>query len=127
MKGKSRKDIILIITYVSLVIFGLVNFEKIFTLLGEAFNICSPFIIGVIFAFILNVINNFYERKFFGKVKNNSFWKKAKRPISITLSLVSVFVIIIFVIYLLIPQLENSLGLFKVFKQEKKNTLKEKH
>ena len=112
MKGKSRKDIILIITYIALVIFALVNFEKIFIFLGKVIDIFSPFIIGVIFAFILNVINNFYERKFFGKVKNNSFWKKAKRPISITLSLVSVFVIIIFVIYLLIPQLENSLGLF---------------
>jgi len=112
MKWKSRKDIILIITYVALVIFALVNFEKIFTFLGNVIDIFSPFIIGVIFAFILNVINNFYERKLFGKVKNNKFWKKAKRPISITLSLVSVFVIIIFVIYLLIPQLENSLGLF---------------
>ena len=112
MKEKSRKDIILIITYVALVIFALVNFEKIFMFLGKVIDIFSPFIIGVIFAFILNVINNFYEKKFFGKVKNNSFWNKAKRPISITLSLVSVFVIIIFVIYLLIPQLENSLGLF---------------
>ena len=112
MKGKSRKDIILIITYVALVIFALVNFEKIFMFLGNVIDIFSPFIIGVIFAFILNVINNFYERKLFGKVKNNKFWKKAKRPISVTLSLVSVFVIIIFVIYLLIPQLENSLGLF---------------
>lgn len=112
MKEKSKKDIILIITYVALVIFALVNFEKIFVFFGKVIDIFSPFIIGVIFAFILNVINNFYERKFFGKVKNNKFWKKAKRPISITLSLVSVFVIIIFVIYLLIPQLENSLGLF---------------
>ena len=112
MKWKSRKDIILIITYVALVIFALVNFEKIFVFFGNVINVFSPFIIGVIFAFILNVINNFYEKKLFGKVKNNKFWKKAKRPISITLSLVSVFVIIIFVIYLLIPQLENSLGLF---------------
>ena len=112
MKEKSRKDIILIVTYIALIIFGLVNFEKIFLFLDGVIDVFSPFIIGIIFAFILNVINNFYERRLFGKVKNNKFWKKAKRPISITLSLVSVFVIIIFVIYLLIPQLENSIGLF---------------
>lgn len=112
MKEKSRKDIILIITYIAVVIFALVNFEKIFSFLGSVIDIFSPFILGVIFAFILNVINNFYERRVFGKVKNNKFWSKAKRPLSITLSLLSVFVIIIFVIYLLIPQLENSVGLF---------------
>lgn len=112
MKEKSRKDIILIITYVALIIFALVNFEKIFAVLGYIVDILFPFILGVIFAFILNVINNFYERKVFGKVKNNKFWNKAKRPISITLSVVSVFVIVILVINLLIPQLEESVTLF---------------
>lgn len=112
MKGKSRKDIILIITYIALVIFALVNFEKIFSIIGYIFNIFSPFILGILFAFVLNVINNFYEKKVFGKIKDSKTWKKIKRPISITCSLVSVFIIIIFVINLLIPQLENSVSLF---------------
>ena len=112
MKEKSKKDIILFITYIALIIFALVNFEKIFKFLGVIIDILSPFIVGIIFAFILNVINNFYEKRVFGKVKPGKFLYKIKRPLSITLSLVSVFVIIIFVIYLLIPQLEKSLGLF---------------
>ena len=112
MKGKSRKDIILIITYIALVIFALVNFEKIFSILGYVINIFSPFILGILFAFILNVINNFFEKRVFGKIKGGKAWKKLKRPVSITCSLVSVFVIIFFVINLLIPQLENSISLF---------------
>lgn len=112
MKGKSRKDIILIITYIALVIFALVNFEKIFFILGYIINIFSPFLLGIIFAFILNVINNFFERKLFGKIKPGKVWNKLKRPISITCSLVSVFIIILFVFTLLIPQLENSVTLF---------------
>lgn len=112
MKDKSRKDIILIITYIGVVIFALVNFEKIFDVLGYIINTFSPFIIGVIFAFMLNVLNNFIERTLFGKIKPGKMWNKIKRPISITLSLLFVFLIIIFVINLLIPQLNNSISLF---------------
>ena len=112
MKEKSRKDIIIIITYIALIIFTLVNFEKIFAILGYVLNIFSPFLLGVIFAFIINVLNNFIERKLFGKLKLGKTWDKVKRPISITLSLVLVFVIIFFVINLLIPQLRNSVTLF---------------
>ena len=112
MKVKSRKDIILLITYIAIIIFALVNFEKIFSIFGYIINIFSPFILGVLFAFVLNVINNFFERKIFGKIKSGKIWDKLKRPISITCSLVSVFVIIFFVINLLIPQLRNSISLF---------------
>ena len=67
---------------------------------------------GVIFAFILNVLNNFIERKVFGRINFGKVWKKIKRPISIALSLVTVLFIIIFVIYLIIPQLQTSVTLF---------------
>lgn len=112
MKDKSRKDIILIITYVGIVAFALVNFEKIFSVLSYIAGILFPFILGVIFAFMLNVLNNFIEKRLFGKIKSGKTWNRLKRPISITISLVLVFVIIIFVINLLIPQLRNSVTLF---------------
>lgn len=112
MKGRSRKDIILIITYIGIVIFALVNFERIIDLLGYVINIFFPFILGVIFAFMLNVLNKFIERKIFGKLKSTSMWNKIKRPISVSISFLTVFLIIIFVIYLIIPQLQNSVTLF---------------
>lgn len=112
MKGRSRKDIILIITYIALIIFALVNFEKIISVFGYIINILFPFILGIIFAFILNVLNNFIEKRVFGKIKPGKVWSKIKRPLSITLSLVLVFVIIFLVINLLIPQLRSSVSLF---------------
>ena len=112
MREKSRKDIILIITYIAFIIFMLVNYEKIFNVLSYIINIFSPFILGIIFAFMLNVLLNFIERKIFGKAKLGSFWHKVKRPFSITISLLTVIIIIIFVINLLIPQLKNSVTLF---------------
>ena len=112
MKFKSKKDVILIITYIAIIIFGLVNFGKIINALSYIINIFSPFIIGTILAFILNVLVNFVERKLFGRVKDNKLWVKLKRPVSIVISMVLVVCIIFFVMKLLIPQLNNSMSLF---------------
>lgn len=112
MKDKTRKDIIIIISYIALVIFALVNFSKIFVFLGKVISIFSPFLLGIILAFVLNVLNNFIEKKIFGKIKPSKIWDKIKRPLCITLSLILVFLTIFFVMNLLIPQLKNSASLF---------------
>ena len=112
MKNKTRKDIIIIISYIALVIFALVNFSKILAFLGKVISIFSPFLLGIILAFVLNVLNNFIEKKIFGKIKPSKIWNKIKRPLCITLSLILVFLTIFFVMNLLIPQLKNSASLF---------------
>lgn len=112
MKDKTRKDIIIIISYIALVIFALVNFSKILAFLGKVISIFSPFLLGIILAFVLNVLNNFIEKKIFGKIKPSKIWNKIKRPLCITLSLILVFLTIFFVMNLLIPQLKNSVSLF---------------
>lgn len=111
MKKDIKKNVILIITYIALLIFLLVNFEKILSVLGYVINIFSPFIFGVIVAFVLNVLVNFVENKLFGSTKKK-VWLKLKRPISITLSIILVIFIIVFIMNLLIPQLKNSVVLF---------------
>ena len=108
MKDKTRKDIIIIISYIALVIFALVNFSKILAFLGKVISIFSPFLLGIILAFVLN----FIEKKIFGKIKPSKIWNKIKRPLCITLSLILVFLTIFFVMNLLIPQLKNSASLF---------------
>lgn len=112
MKDKTRKDIIIIITYIALIIFALVNFSKILSFLGDVINIFAPFLLGIILAFVLNVLNNFIEKKIFGKIKPSKVWNKIKRPLCITLSLILVFLTIYFIMNLLIPQLKNSASLF---------------
>lgn len=112
MKDKTRKDIIIIISYIALVIFALVNFSKIFVFLGKVISIFSPFLLGIILAFVLNILNNFIEKKIFGKIKPSKIWNKIKRPLCITLSFILVFLTIFFVMNLLIPQLKNSASLF---------------
>ena len=112
MIDKTRKDIIIIITYIALIIFALVNFSKILSFLGDVISIFAPFLLGIILAFVLNVLNNFIEKKIFGKIKPSKVWNKIKRPLCITLSLILVFLTIYFIMNLLIPQLKNSASLF---------------
>lgn len=112
MKSEIRKNIVFIITYIAILIFALVNFEKILSILGYIINILSPFLFGIILAFVLNVLVNFIEKKIFGKIKPSKTWKKVKRPVSITLSLIFVVLMIVFIMNLLIPQLKNSVSLF---------------
>ena len=96
MKRDIKKNIILIITYIALLIFLLVNFEKILSIFGYIINIFSPFIFGVIIAFVLNVLVNFIENKLFGNTKKR-IWLKLKRPLSITFSIIFVIFIIVFI------------------------------
>ena len=112
MKNEIRKNIVFIITYIAILIFALVNFEKILSILGYIINILSPFLFGIILAFVLNVLVNFIEKKIFGKIKPSKTWEKVKRPVSITLSLIFVVLMIVFIMNLLIPQLKNSVSLF---------------
>ena len=112
MKFKTRKDILFIISYIAIIIFALVNFDKIIKVFGYVINVLSPFIIGALLAFVLNVLIKFIETKIFGKIKNGKVWKKIKRPLSITISLILVGLVIYFVMNLLIPQLRNSVSLF---------------
>lgn len=111
MKRDFKKNIILIITYIALLIFLLVNFEKLLMVFKYIINIFSPFIFGAIIAFVLNVLVNFIENRLFGKSKKK-VWLKVKRPLSITLSVILIICIIVFIINLLVPQLKNSMVLF---------------
>ena len=111
MKYKTKRDIIFIISYIAFIIFALVNFESILKFISHVINIFSPFLLGIIFAFVLNVLVNFIEKKIFGKIKKGKLWNKIKRPISITISLVLVGLIIVLIMNLLIPQLKNSVSL----------------
>ena len=92
MKDNLKKNIIFIITYIAVIIFALVNFDKILGILAYIIKVLSPFLIGIILAVILNVLVNFIENNLFGEVKPNSKWYKAKRPISITFSLIIVII-----------------------------------
>jgi predicted PurR-regulated permease PerM len=83
------------------------------SLLGKAFsaiwNYIHPIFLGLIFAYIMNPLMKFYQRKLFRKVKNNIL----QRNLAILLTFISVLLFVALLLVLLVPQIiENIVGIF---------------
>lgn len=123
---KYKKDIIKLILFTIIIIFAFINIKAIGSFLAYLINIFMPFIIGIFIAFILNVLLNFVENKLFKKLnkKNYKTWSKLKRPVSVIITFIIIITIIVFILGLLIPQLQNTVSLFtKNFDTYKEQTI----
>lgn len=108
MKGlKEENKQILKIVIIGIIIYWLLNnFGVITNVFGNILNILSPFILGGIMAFILNIPMSFFERKF-SKGNKKKEIIGTKRFLAIFLSIVIIILAIIVIVGLIIPQLVN--------------------
>lgn len=83
------------------------NYNVIFNLLATIIKVLAPFILGAAMAFILNIPMSKFENLLGKKIKN----KKISRTISIILSLLVFVLIILFIAFLLIPELISNIEL----------------
>ena len=123
---KNKKDIIKLILFTVIIIFAFIYIKTIGSFLAYLINIFMPFIIGIFIAFILNVLLNFVENKLFKKLNNKNYktWSKLKRPVSVIITFIIIITIIVFILGLLIPQLQNTVSLFtKNFDTYKEQTI----
>ena len=104
--NKEFKDKILLISYGICLFILLTNFRLIILAFSKVLSVSKPFIIGAVIAYVLNIIINILEKKPFKKIK------KGKRLISVTTSLLIVVGFIIFLLSVLIPQLQNAGEIF---------------
>lgn len=98
-----------LILFAGIVVLVLLKFDMLVSALKLFLQMLSPFIMGGAMAFILNLPMRFYEKKLFrkqyadpGKQKK---YEKRKRPVCLTLSLLSVILVIAVVTGTVIPQL----------------------
>lgn len=81
-------------------------------ILKSIITIFSPFLLGLIIAFILNVPMNMMEKRLAKNKKLKIKKKKLRRGISLVVSVVSVLLILLFVIALIIPDLGKTISSF---------------
>lgn len=110
MDKKQTKNILLIITYTLLLTFILFQHTKVVLIGKYIISVIFPFIVGGCIAFILSVPLNCIERKLFSKVKSK-FMLKAKRPLSILITLVAVVGVIGVVLFLVIPEIGRTIAI----------------
>lgn len=112
MDKKTTKNILTIILITILFIFTLWNISTIAGLLSDLFIILRPVIIGFALAFVLKGFKNFFKKQFLKLFKKHKTQKLAD-----VLSTVCVYILLIGIIttliLIVIPQLSESIDLFK--------------
>lgn len=100
---------ILIVVLTVKLIFDVDGFGKLLSGIGSfAISILGYLVIGAIIAYILNIYVLFLENKAIKKVKN----VKVKRAVAIIIAYLTLFAIIGFLVFALIPALTNTLMVF---------------
>ncbi len=113
LNRSNMKKIIGIIA-VSIVLFlGLQNIHLVLEGLGAFYSILFPIIFGLCTAFILNVLLKLFEDKIFAFLnkKSGKVWRVLRRPVCLVLTLVVVTGIVMFVMFLIIPELKRTIEL----------------
>lgn len=82
----------------------LANITSVLSWFSSVMNLMAPIIIGLIIAYLVNLIVVFFERKVFKKVKNN----KLRSVLSVVISIIIVLVIIALILWLVLPEVFTS-------------------
>ena len=126
-----KKNIIKItvtILSILLILVTITNLATILKYVSAVLSVLSPIIIGLCFAFVLNIPLKIFENKCFAGLnkKGSKKWERARRPICIILSILLFFAIIALLIVIIIPQFMEALGHFAVSLPEYMDTLDSK-
>lgn len=103
---KIRK--LVLFTIIALVVIW--KFNVFISSLMFVIGILSPFILGGVLAFIINVPMAFFERKIFEgkKCSNSKFIKSVKRPISLLMTIIIFILAITLIIFFVVPQISTT-------------------
>lgn len=105
---KDLKKYIILIIIIMALLWGVLNIDNILGFFGKIINVLSPFIIGLCLAYVLNIPSIKFEKLLKEKIKNPKF---PYRVVSIVLSLIIFILLILFIAFLLIPELIENITL----------------
>lgn len=112
-KDVAIRKILFIITFTVLLTAMVFNYNAVFNMIGHFLSILYPFILGGIIAFILNVLLRLYELTIFKKVSfETKKGKSFKRPICLTLTILTMMAILFVIAFLLIPRFVEAVMAF---------------
>ncbi len=91
---------------IAVLILILFNYQTIFSWFGRIWLVLTPFISGIIIAYVLNILMVKFEESF-APGNEHPMVNAIRRPISIILSILIIILVLIFVIGLVVPQIYN--------------------
>lgn len=91
----------------ALLVLGIIYSQDVFRGIGFLFGIVRPFLAGGAIAFVLNIPMKAYEEKLLGRWRGKGAGK-AKRPLCMVLSIVSVLLVFSVVVGTVVPQVAST-------------------
>lgn len=109
--GSKLKGYMFLITYAILLYLAVSNIKAVLAFLGTILVVLSPFILGIVFAYVLNILMNLFEKKLFRKMKTSKkpIVRKLLRPLSILTTFTVVFTFFTVIALFMVPQLAESI------------------
>ncbi len=109
--GGENRNTIFLITYAIVLIVALLNMNATMSFLGWVFAILNPFIIGLVIAFVINIIMTKLETNVFKFLDKPKFklWHKMKRGVCLALSFLLIILVFTALIFFIGPQLAESI------------------
>ncbi|WP_300902734.1 AI-2E family transporter [uncultured Clostridium sp.] len=110
--GDKFKEYWGIVTYIVVLVYAIFNFNNLISGVKGIIGIISPFIVGIAIAFVLNLVMKIFEEKIFRFLNDKKYknYLKFKRPLSVSLTFITVFLVILSLISFIIPQLIDSIS-----------------
>ena len=106
----NMKKLLFLITFGILLYLGLNHLQPVLAFIRYLFVLFSPFLIGLCIAFILNVPLRFFEKLLFRRPgEPRSLKERLRRPVSLAVTLLVVLGVIAVVMFLVIPELADTL------------------
>lgn len=90
----------------ALILFVCIHYcDIIIALLGSILSAGAPVFIGLIIAYILNILMSFYEKHYFIRFSHKKAVQKSRRAVCMVLAMVTLLGIVTLVIWLVLPEL----------------------
>lgn len=103
---KSMKNFMLIIFGAILFYVGLQHITVVIRVTGWLFSVISPFVLGAVIAFVVNVPMSRIEFHLFEKRGKQM---RGQRPVSFLITLALVIAVLVVVVYIVVPQLADTI------------------
>ncbi|MDF2631668.1 MAG: family transporter [Caproiciproducens sp.] len=129
LNKSNMKKLVLLIAFGAAFYMGLQNLYRVSDLINTIVGIFEPIVLGLAFAFILNVLMRQVETRLSAPLNRRytKNWPKVRRPLSILLSLLIVISIIALILLIVVPELvrtiTNLASSIPVFVNELQSTL----
>lgn len=105
------KNVLIAIAFTVFLLFVKDNIDVVWKIICKIAEILTPFLVGFLFAYLLNFPYKFFYTKAFGKMgTKHKFFAKLKKPLALVCTYTLVFAVFISLIWIVFPQLIENLA-----------------